>query len=358
MTSSPSRPRARRQLPFQDWPRNDRQAWTTLLVPGDALTEGGAAVGWAPNTLEQRRRAYAYWLCYLEGTGGLTPDLPPADRVTPESVRGYLESLAGLGGNTVAMYLTNLHGVLQAMAPERDWRWLRRVRDRILRTAEPRRPKSSRLQASSKLFAAGLAVMQEAEATDTAASSGQASGYRNGLIIALLAARPLRLHNLAMITIGRHLLASGDGYQLCFEAAETKTRQPLELPWPTALVPALERYLRIHRPILLQGQHSDRLWIGCTGVPLTCSALYELIIRTTRTRFGTSINPHLFRDAAATSIAIEDPEHVRIAAALLGHATLRTTERYYNQAGMLDAGRQHQKNLLALRRTLPSSTAE
>ena len=29
-------------------------------------------------------------------------------------------------------------------------------------------------------------------------------------------------------------------------------------------------------------------------------------------RFGHALNPHLFRDCAATSIAIEDPDHVRI----------------------------------------------
>jgi integrase len=49
------------------------------------------------------------------------------------------------------------------------------------------------------------------------------------------------------------------------------------------------------------------------------------------------MNPHLFRDAAATTLAIHDPQHVRIAAPLLGHRTFATTERYYQQATAMEA---------------------
>ena len=51
------------------------------------------------------------------------------------------------------------------------------------------------------------------------------------------------------------------------------------------------------------------------------------------------MTPHLFRDAAATSIAIHDPEHVTNIMPVLGHSTLTTCERHYNQAQGLEAGR-------------------
>ncbi len=54
--------------------------------------------------------------------------------------------------------------------------------------------------------------------------------------------------------------------------------------------------------------------------------------RHTRERFGFPVNPHRFRDCAATSIAIEAPEHVGIILPVLGHARATTGERYYNQA--------------------------
>jgi site-specific recombinase XerD len=65
--------------------------------------------------------------------------------------------------------------------------------------------------------------------------------------------------------------------------------------------------------------------------------------------FGQPINPHLFRDCAATSIAIEDPAHVRTASRLFGHRTLSTTEQYHNQAQSVDAARRWQDFLLRLR---------
>jgi integrase/recombinase XerD len=79
------------------------------------------------------------------------------------------------------------------------------------------------------------------------------------------------------------------------------------------------------------------------------SNVYETIVGRTGTAFGQPVNPHLFRDCAATSIAIEDPEHVRIASQILGHRSTATTERYYNQARIVDAARRYQDFLLALR---------
>ena len=72
---------------------------------------------------------------------------------------------------------------------------------------------------------------------------------------------------------------------------------------------------------------------------MTEIAIYDRICKHTKEAFGAAINPHLFRDAAATTLAIEDPEHVRVAAPLLGHRTFATTEKYYQQAKSLEAHR-------------------
>ena len=79
-------------------------------------------------------------------------------------------------------------------------------------------------------------------------------------------------------------------------------------------------------------------------------AAYRRITKVTARAFGWPLNPHMFRDCAATFIAIEDPEHVRLSAPLLGHTNLSTTEKYYNQAQSVEAGRVYQRSLLALRR--------
>ena len=79
------------------------------------------------------------------------------------------------------------------------------------------------------------------------------------------------------------------------------------------------------------------------------SRVYDVIVGRTGTAFGQSVNPHLFRDCAATSIAIDDPAHVRIASQILGHRSTATTERYYNQAQAIDAARRYQDFLVGLR---------
>jgi DNA invertase Pin-like site-specific DNA recombinase len=75
------------------------------------------------------------------------------------------------------------------------------------------------------------------------------------------------------------------------------------------------------------------------GIRLFTLAEDFCISQLTRARFGHVISPHLFRDAAAASVAIEDPEHVHVTKSILGHTTLRTSERYYVHAQSLEASR-------------------
>jgi hypothetical protein len=122
---------------------------------------------------------------------------------------------------------------------------------------------------------------------------------------------------------------------LVFGPEEIKTGQPREAVFPETLLPYLARYLvERHRPVLLRGEHGT--------VPR------RIRIHTDRA-FGVSLPPHWFRDAAATTIAIEDPKHVRDAHLILGHASLATTERHHNQARSLEASRRHQAMLAGLR---------
>src|SRR5215217_2463066 len=67
--------------------------------------------------------------------------------------------------------------------------------------------------------------------------------------------------------------------------------------------------------------------------------LYNIVVARTRVAFGQLVHPHLFRDAAATTIALDSPEQVRLAGPLLGHRSFATTERYYNLARAAEAAR-------------------
>ena len=105
-------------------------------------------------------------------------------------------------------------------------------------------------------------------------------------------------------------------------------------------MPALEAYLASWRPRLARAGRSagcSALWLGNRGRGLSASRPTAQIVAHTRAAFGQPVNPHLFRDAAATTIALDRPEQVRLAAPLLGHRSFATTERHYNLARATEA---------------------
>jgi integrase/recombinase XerD len=158
---------------------------------------------------------------------------------------------------------------------------------------------------------------------------------------------PLRRKNLAALELGKNLIRPGDGWTVVVAEDDTKTHRHIELPFPAVLEDALSVHLEIHRPFLLArtGRWSrpagEALWISKDGSPMTEIALYDRIQAHTKDAFGKALNPHLFRDAAATTLAIADPERVRVAAPLLGHASFATTEKYYQQATAMSAHREY-----------------
>jgi integrase/recombinase XerD len=340
----------RRSRSFEDWPRADQELWLAVIEVGDILEGGGSGAHWAPTTKDNTRKAYAYWLQWLSITGQLDPDSDPLDRITPERVADYIayrqDELASL---TTFVYILDLLRLAQA-ASERDWTWLKGVKNRLWARAHPERDKTSKIRHASDIFELGLDLMNEAEGVTCRYNPLAADiQYRDGLIIALLAARPVRLKNLTSIEIDRHLFKIDQTYWLVFEAQEVKNRRHIEVSLPQALTEYLDRYLSQYRPRLLGDAISDRLWISRWATSLSSNSIRHQLKQRTGDAFGKAITPHLFRDCAATSIAIDDPEHVRVAAAVLGHHCLSTTQKYYDQSRMLTAGRHYQSTVAAMR---------
>jgi integrase len=214
------------------------------------------------------------------------------------------------------------------------------------------------------LFDLGLELIARAERERT--DCAHAVVHRDGLLVALLAARPLRLRNLAGLALDRTLVFRGTHWWIEFPAPDTKTKEPIEVPWPEPLAAPLEAYLARDRRVLAQlrggSMHSvgGALWISRHGLPLSRETIYGCIRGRTLEGLGRAINPHLFRDCVATSIAIDDPRHIHIASRLLGHRKISTAEQYYNQARGIEASRLLQDVVLSLRRCddAPSSQAD
>ena len=350
---------ARHAVPLNDWPDADQAMWRQVIASGDIFDGQGPGANWAPSTTDNTRKAYGYWLHWLGINCLLSmPDKHPLDRITPERIKAYIGDMHDdTAPLTRFVYILDLLRFAQSVVPDRDWDWLKRIKNRLWARARPSRHKASLIRSSRDLFELGLDLMNEASGIKCRYNPWQAEvQFRDGLLIAILASRPVRLKNLTSIEIGRHLIRINNIYWLVFEALEVKNQRHIEVPLPEALAPYINGYLADHRPHLLQGNTSARLWISRFGGNLTCNSVRRQIKLHTEAAFGKAITPHLFRDCAATSIAIHDPEHVWITANILGHNTLATSQKYYDQSRMLEAGRHYQSTITDIHRALLEET--
>ncbi len=360
----PKKDPARRCLKIDAWPELDRQAWLAALEDGDFFQPQGTAVGWKPRTQKKVSVAYGRWLTWLDRLDRLDRGARPADRVTPENVGSYIEHLNKIGNSpyTVLGRIRDLINAMKAMAPDRDWGWIQGVARRLRRRVKPVRNKKTRVVPSYDLWRFGFELMEEAEGPDGGSRLARAGRYRGGLVISLLAARQLRRRNSGSIEIGHHLVKEGERYSLRFDGAETKTGSAIDNLVPAALNPYLERYLSYHRPFLAQrtGRWKNRLpdlpspgkhlWVSNYASAMSEGAIYEQVRNLTRAKFGRALGTHMFRDCAATSVAIEDPEHVFIVPSLLGHSSLQTSQQYYEHAQSNRAISRFQQFILAKRK--------
>lgn len=351
----------RRSIKLEAWPEPDRQAWEIANRAGDVLEAGGEASHWATSTRETTARCYGRWLGWLARNGLLDRTQSPGDRLTPDRLQRYIAELVSLNAySSAASQIGHLYMAISAMEPKRDWHWIRPAEARLRHAATPK-DKRPRLVEPDELYTYGIELMDRADAGEHRPVFMRAVSYRDGLMISLLAARPFRRRNFVSIEIGRHLVCEARRYWLRFEPSETKNKQRLEQAMPEPLVPYLERYLDVYRPILtnetcttrkkktLPPASASRLWISERATPMSIGATYGMIMKRTKERFGRAVHPHLFRHGAATAVATEDPEHVYLTRDLLGHTTLSTSERYYNLAQSLKATSLHQSHILSLR---------
>jgi integrase/recombinase XerD len=339
-----------------EWPARDRALWKAALQAGDVLEPGGVRNRYAAISNRKVERGYGRWLTYLVTTGQLHPDETPDDRITRDRVAAYVDALDALGNGTYTILarLQELYEAAIVMNADRDWSWIRRIASKVRARHTRVRDKRAKMIGDEELVELGLMLMHATDEQNT--DRLRAITFRDGLLIALLAMRPaMRRRNIAAIEIGRHLKRVGSTWIVAFTEDETKTGAALEFPWPEFLMPALEQWLANWRPILLglTGRWArpigNALWISADGSPMTQQSIYDRIVKRTRAAFGRGINPHLFRDCAATTLAYADPKHVGIAAALLGHRSFATTERYYLRARMGEASRRMQQHLLSIR---------
>lgn len=341
---------------YEDWPARERRFWQDEFLSACeyVTSERGAIL--ADRTKMLNRVAFARWLHFLLRTRRYRPDEPLQAHFSAEALEAYVaELLSRMKPVSARLLVERLSATMRVACGREHAFWARDILvrlDRLVqRTRRPPRP----LRSSAELFRLGMDLIARKNCI-SADRPFDAVRFRDGLMIALLAARPIRLANFARMRLGLHLLHNAGRYWLHFSSHETKSGVPVDLVLPRALEAPMTKYLTVIRPMFMRpnAQH-DLAWASLRGTPMSDGVIYGMITDRTKGAFGTAISPHRFRHAAATSQARSDPANVTNSRHLLGHSAYIATEQHYLLTSTSDGAQALQRRLEELRRSQPAT---
>jgi integrase/recombinase XerD len=345
--------RTLKHLPVNDWPEADRAAFRAAYEPGD-LFDGTAGPGahLAEGTRGAIRFTYRRWLGFLKAKYPGDFSMLPAERITPQRVRAFIDHLrAEIGPSSVAAACDRLYAAARLIAPKTDWAWLGLIKARLAFWALPQ-DRFDRLVPPWQTLNFGIELMDTAHSLPIDGHKQGEVQYRDGLLLALLSLWPIRRRSLAALTVSRHLEFDNAGVNILLHPADTKSRRAESFRWPEQLLPYLTRYLKEIRPILLGHSEHDGFWASYHGSPLTGDRLYDIVHARTLAKFGKAMSLHDFRRAAATFLAMDAPEKIGLIPGVLQHASPDVSDQHYNLARSMQAGRRFAAHLANARNRL------
>lgn len=331
-------------LPPTEWPAVDQQLWARLCRQGGPLDDRGAFAQLREATLTTRAAHYGRWIRWLVVTESETLNLPPAERVTAARLKAWLEDLAHTAPVSQRSFVDSVMAVACAADLARDWTPELRLRRALRARANASRScrKEGRILSSEMLFDSGRRLANE-EAPKLGGCIRRAIAIRDGAMIAMLALMPMRRRAFAGLRLGVSILAQEAGYTIALPGDLTKSGLPWEADVPHPAAELLRSYLCWARPVFAErgGNSDDHLWLGFKGKGLGGNQLGAIVAARTRQMTGTAVSPHLFRDAAATTLARHSPQASRLIRPVLAHTTDGVAERHYIHATSIDAGRRY-----------------
>ena len=297
-------------LPYSAWPDADRVMWERLFAQGSPLDDRGPLADVRMTTRHSLAMRYGRWLKWLQDSAPEALSLAPVDRIHIRSLRAWLEDLSHTQPMTQRAFVDGVLRIGRALAPERDWTLELRLQ-RALRAAANRdhgSRKRGRILSSDVLFDAGRRIVIE-EAPKVSSPLYRATTIRDGAMIALLALMPMRRRAFAGLRLGVSILERPEGFTIALPRDLTKSGLPWEADIPAPAADLLRVYLQKARPLLAArgGNAEDHLWLGRTGRMFGENYLRTIVSKGVERITGIPVSPHLFRDAAATTLRATAP---------------------------------------------------
>lgn len=168
-------------------------------------------------------------------------------------------------------------------------------------------------------------VAEMLERSESAARLGDADGValRDHAILELLYGGGLRVGEICALRV--------EDLHLDVGRAQVRGKGDKEriVPLGQSAVNALERYLALGRPALLDKGMQRTLFLSVRGRPLTRGRVWEMVRASSGT--GVKASPHMLRHSYATHM-VDHGADLRTVQTLLGHADIATTQVYTHTA--------------------------
>jgi len=245
--------------------------------------------------------------------GLLTRGIRRADAVDAEAVRAHVATLErrGLGPHSRARAVAAIRGWLRFLVREG---YLGDDPSREIRVRRPGRRLPKVLHPSS---AARLV---------TATRDGGRRPSRDRALLELLYACGLRVSEVARLRLSQVDLSTGVVLVL------GKGGKERVVPVGRHAREAVEEYVRGERVRLCRGRLSPWVFVRAGGKPLSRQTIWKLVKRQARAAaIAPSVSPHTLRHSFATHL-LEGGADLRVVQALLGHASITTTQIYTHVA--------------------------
>jgi integrase len=341
-----------KHLPLDKWPMADIEAFTKAYEPGDIFEDtAGPGAHLAEGTRKMIQTAYRRWLGFL--AEHYPDDLmkPPADRITTDRVRAFIEHLsAEIRATSVANAVDSLCYAARLIAPERGWQWLAALKGRLAARAQPE-DRFDRLVPPRQTLDLGMELMDKALTLPSARKQRDLQ-YRDGLLLALLSLWLIRRRSIAVLTVRRHLEFDAGGVNILLYPEDTKAKRAENFRVPGPLLPYLLHYLKEIRPRLLGRSNHDGLWASYRGRPLIAGRIYDIVRARVSAKFGKTMGLHDFRRAGATFIAMDSPDQVGLIPGMLQHVSPDIGQRIYNLSRSVRASQRYAAHLARIRNRL------
>ena len=166
----------------------------------------------------------------------------------------------------------------------------------------------------------------------------RAIAIRDAVLMLFLIRHPIRLGNLAELTLGGSYRIGPHGHRVLIAADAAKGHAEISFAVHAEVADAVNLWLREGRPALLPPSATiDALWLSQKRRPLGASSIRPRLAPLTEAHLGTWVTPHHYRHLARTGMVragVTDPALLR---GILAHRDDTTGDRHANQATSAEA---------------------